>query len=117
MSDLRNKWHGGRRGEFFSGQLHEAIDGTANHYQVVHSEGEGTPIAIHISDNINSAGQGAHKMFNGTIANVVLTPENREIININKLTSTKSQFSHFLRLFLHLFVRIRCIKTPSTNRN
>ena len=46
------------------------------------------------------SGQGAHKMFNGTIANVVLTPENREIININKLTSTTKPTVPFLPLVL-----------------
>ena len=111
MSDLRNKWHGERRGEHFSGKLQEAIDGTADHYQVVHSEDEGTPICIHISDNINSAGQGAHKMFNGTIANVVMKPENREIVNINKLTSTKKPIIPFPPLVLAPL----CLQTEYTN--
>ena len=89
MRDIRNRRFADTRGDFFSGTLEDAENGTSNHYQVVHGENLGkTPVIIHISDNINSAGQGAHKMWNGTISTVVMDTGQKEIINLNEVTST-----------------------------
>ena len=89
------------RGDFFSGSLNEAIDGAANHYQVVHGENSGkTPVVNHMSDNINSCGEGSHKKFNGTISCVVMDIKSKETINLNSITSTKKEIAPFPPLVL-----------------
>ena len=101
ISDLRNKIFANSRGDFFSGSLKEAIDGAADHYQVVHGENLGkTPVVNHMSDNINSCGEGSHKKFNGTISCVVMDIKLKDTVNLNLITSTKKETAPFPPLVL-----------------